>query len=218
MPAERPAHAPRAIDEDTPRTIIARPSTGDKIFRAILRASGWSVFVITGMILVFLILRASKAFRFMGIGFLTTQNWIIYNPQHFGIAAILPLGILIAVIAVCIAVPGCSESAPRLRDRVRAGQTAAAVDLVHRRARRDTQSLIHGLWDACATSSRAKIELSRWLGSHVGFVPVPFHAKDPENLASYPASTFIAGIVVALMIVPDPHSRSCGECSRRHRR
>ena len=60
MPAERPANA------DTPRTIVARPSAGDKIFRAILRASGWSVFVITGMILVLLILRASKAFSFMG--------------------------------------------------------------------------------------------------------------------------------------------------------
>ena len=105
MPAKRPANAPHAIDEDTPRTIVARPSAGDKIFRAILRASGWSVFVITGMILVFLILRASKAFGFMGFRFLTTQNWIFYDPQHFGIAAILPLGILIAVIAMVIAVP-----------------------------------------------------------------------------------------------------------------
>ena len=49
-------------DEDTPRAIVARPSTGDKIFRAILRGSGWSVFLITGMILIFLIVRAAKAF------------------------------------------------------------------------------------------------------------------------------------------------------------
>ena len=32
----------------------------------------------------------------MGFSFLTTQNWYIYSPQHFGIAALLPLGILIA--------------------------------------------------------------------------------------------------------------------------
>src|SRR5215469_8266142 len=105
MPAEGASQVNEAVPEDTPRTIVSRPSTGDRIFRAILRASGWSVFVITGLILVFLILRAAKAFKFMGFGFLTTQNWIIYNPQHFGIAAILPLGILIAVIAMSIAVP-----------------------------------------------------------------------------------------------------------------
>ena len=64
---------PHAAD-DTPRTIVARPSTGDKIFRGILRASGWSVFVITGLILVFLILRAAKAFKFMGFAFLTTRS------------------------------------------------------------------------------------------------------------------------------------------------
>ena len=94
-----------AVDEDKPRAIVSRPSTGDKIFRAILRRSGWSVFVITGLILVFLIVRAAKAFKFMGFGFLTTQAWIIYSPQHFGIAAILPLGVLIALIAMVIAVP-----------------------------------------------------------------------------------------------------------------
>ena len=46
-------------------------------FRAILRGSGWSVSLITGMILVFLIVRAAKAFGFMGFGFLTKQSWIM---------------------------------------------------------------------------------------------------------------------------------------------
>ena len=65
MPAERPAPHPAepAIDDDTPRAIVSRPSTGDRIFRIILRISGWSVFVITGLILMFLIVRAAKAFR-----------------------------------------------------------------------------------------------------------------------------------------------------------
>src|SRR5215469_7227549 len=91
--------------EDIPRAISAQPSTGDRIFRGILRASGWSVFVITGLILVFLIVRASKAFSFMGPRFLTTSAWITQSPHQFGIAAILPFGILIALIAMLIAVP-----------------------------------------------------------------------------------------------------------------
>src|SRR3984957_21268106 len=105
MPAQHPTRVMPPADEDAPRTIIARPSTGDKIFRAAVRGSGWSVFLITGLILAFLILRASKAFKFMGLGFLTTQAWYPYSPQHFGIAAILPLGVMIALIAMVIAVP-----------------------------------------------------------------------------------------------------------------
>ena len=100
------------VPDDVPRVIVTRPSTGDKIFRGVLRASGWSVFVITGLILVFLILRAAKAFKFMGFGFLTTQSWIIGSPEHFGIAAILPLGILIGLIAMIIAVPTATSASP----------------------------------------------------------------------------------------------------------
>ncbi len=105
MPSEAQTLMMPAVPEDTPRAIVAQPSTGDKVFRAILRASGWSVFVITGLILVFLILRAAKAFKFMGFGFITTSAWITQSPQHFGVAAILPFGILIALIAMIIAVP-----------------------------------------------------------------------------------------------------------------
>ena len=60
-------------------------------------------------------------------------------------------------------------------------------------------SLIYGLWGRYFLTPRV-IPLSRWLGTHFGFVPF-FHTKDAET-ASYSASTFIAGIVVALMIVP----------------
>src|SRR5579863_6090959 len=94
--------APAPADDDVPRAIVARPSAGDRIFRGILRASGMSVFVITGLILVFLVVRAAKAFKFMGVAFLTTQAWYNVNPEHFGIAAILPFGILIALIAMII--------------------------------------------------------------------------------------------------------------------
>ena len=75
MPANERTQLMPAIPEDTPRAIVSRPSTGDMIFRTILRVSGWSVFVIVGLILTFLIVRAAKAFHLMGFDFLTTQNW-----------------------------------------------------------------------------------------------------------------------------------------------
>jgi phosphate transport system permease protein len=94
-----------AVTEDIPRVIVAPPTVGDRIFRGVLRAAGLSVFVITGLILTFLVIRSLKALRITGWSFLTTQSWITTGVSHFGIAAILPMGVLIAVIAMLIAVP-----------------------------------------------------------------------------------------------------------------
>ncbi|TVZ07252.1 phosphate ABC transporter permease subunit PstC [Trebonia kvetii] len=199
MPAERPVNAPHATDQDTPRTIVARPSTGDKIFRAILRASGWSVFVITGMILLLLILRASKAFSFRRFGFLTTQNWIIYDPQHFGIAAILPLGILIAVIAMIIAVPTgiavalyISEYSPHALRK----PLIAVIDLMAA-----IPSIIFGVWGLLFLEPRI-LGFDSWLGRHLGWIPVFSFRLSTSTASNYATSTFIAGVVVSLMVIP----------------
>jgi phosphate transport system permease protein len=200
MPAQaRNRLTPTSPDDDVPRTIVAQPSTGDKIFRAILRASGWSVFVITGLILVFLILRATKAFKYMGFGFLTTQAWVVGSPQHFGIAAILPLGILIALIALVIAVPTgiaialyISEYAPpRLRRPL-----VALIDLMAA-----IPSIIFGLWGLLFLEPRI-LGFDSWLGKHLGFIPIFNFRLSTSVTANYATSTFIAGVVVSLMVIP----------------
>jgi phosphate transport system permease protein len=185
--------------EDIPRTIVAQPSTGDKIFRGILRASGWSVFVITGLILLFLILRAAKAFRFMGLRFLTTSAWISQSPQHFGIASILPFGILIALIAMIIAIPAgiaialyISEYAPRGLKR----PLVALIDLMAA-----IPSIIFGLWGLLFLEPRI-LGFDSWLGRHLGFIPVFNFRLSTSIAANYASSTFIAGIVVSLMVIP----------------
>jgi len=199
MSAHRPAPASPPVDEDTPRTIVARPSTGDRIFRAVLRGSGWSVFVITGLILVFLILRSAKAFKFMGLGFLTTQTWVIYNPQHFGIAAILPLGILIALIAMIIAVPAgiaialyISEYSPLALRR----PLVALIDLMAA-----IPSIIFGLWGLFFLEPRI-LGFDSWLGRHLGFIPFFRFRLSTSVESNYATSTFIAGVVVSLMVIP----------------
>ena len=201
MPADRPAPAPAApaVDEDRPRVIVSRPSTGDKIFRAAVRGSGWSVFLITGLILAFLILRASKAFKFMGLGFLTTQAWYPYSPQHFGIAAILPLGVMIALIAMVIAVPTgiaialyISEYSPlRLRRPL-----VALIDLMAA-----IPSIIFGIWGLYFLEPRI-IGFDSWIGRHLGFIPIFGFRLNSSVQSSYEGSTFIAGIVVSLMVIP----------------
>ena len=186
-------------DEDTPRTIVARPSTGDKIFRAILRASGWSVFVITGLILAFLIIRAVKAFKFMGIDFLTTQSWILDSPQHFGVAAILPLGILIGLIAMIIAVPTgiavalyISEYSPPLLRR----PLIAVIDLMAA-----IPSIVFGIWGLLFLMPRI-LGFDSWLGRHLGWIPIFNFRLSTSTPANYATSTFIAGVVASLMVIP----------------
>jgi len=194
MPSEAPTRMMPAIPDDVPRAIVAQPSTGDKIFRGILRASGWSVFVITGLILVFLILRAAKAFHFMGFGFLTTSAWITQSPLHFGIASILPFGILIGLIAMIIAVPTgiaialyISEYAPPSLKR----PLIALIDLMAA-----IPSIIFGLWGLFFLMPRI-LGLESWLGRHLGF-----YKPQPALASSYANSTFIAGVVVSLMVIP----------------
>lgn len=185
--------------EDKPRTIVSRPSAGDQIFRAILRGSGWSVFVITGLILAFLIVRATKAFKFMGLSFLTTQNWIVYSPQHFGIAAILPLGILIAIIAMIIAVPTgiavalyISEYSPLALRR----PFIAVIDLMAA-----IPSIVFGVWGLLFLEPRI-LGFDSWLGRHLGWIPFLHFRLDNSSAANYATSTFIAGVVASLMVIP----------------
>ncbi|MBV9856491.1 MAG: phosphate ABC transporter permease subunit PstC [Streptosporangiaceae bacterium] len=193
------AHTQTAPSDDTPRAISAMPSTGDRIFRGVLRGAGLSVFVITGLILVFLILRSIKAFKYRGLSFLTTQAWITTNPQHFGIAAILPLGILIALIAMVIAVPAgigialfISEYAPQSIRRT----LIAIIDLMAA-----IPSIIYGLWGLLFLQPRI-LGFDGWLGRHLGFIPF-FHYRKPYTPSAYLAqSTFIAGVVVSLMVIP----------------
>jgi phosphate transport system permease protein len=200
MPANEPtALMPPAVPEDRPRAIVSRPSTGDQIFRMILRASGWSVFVIVGLILTFLIVRAAKAFHLMGFGFLTTQNWIIYSPHHFGIAAILPLGILIAAIAMLIAVPTgisialyISEYSPlALRKPL-----IAVIDLMAA-----IPSIIFGIWGLFFLEPRI-LGFDSWVGRHLGWIPVFNFRLNTSVPSNYATSTFIAGVVVSLMVIP----------------
>jgi phosphate transport system permease protein len=188
---------PSAPSEDRPRPIVSSVSRGDRIFRLTMRAAGLAVLVITGLILVFLIARSLDAFRAVGFGFFTTSTWFISTNQ-FGIAAILPLGILIALIALIIAVPVglatalfISEYAPpRLRRTL-----IALIDLMAA-----IPSIIIALFALYFVMPRI-LGFDAWLSHHLGFIPI-FHNPLPNAPASYVQSTFIAGVMVSVLVIP----------------
>jgi phosphate transport system permease protein len=188
---------PAPAGDDTPRTIVSPGSRGDVIFRVGVRAAGLSTFVITALILAFLIFRGFWAFRTDGFSFFTKQNWIFVGNQ-FGIGGVLPETIVIAVIASVIAIPVAlataiyiSEYAP---DRLRR-PLIAIIDLMAA-----IPSIVYGLWGRFFLMPRA-IGVISWVSRHVNWFP-PFKTTVQPTSSTFVGSPFIAGIVVSLMAMP----------------
>ena len=186
-----------------PRRIVSAIGGGDRIFRGILRGAGVTVLAIMAAVGLFLLLRATQALRVSGWSFLTTQQWQP-DAHNFGIAAVLIGTLLIAGVAVCVSVPLAlatalfiSEIAP---ERIRR-TLIAAVDLMAA-----VPSVVYGLWGLFFLQTQV-IGLSRWLSTWLGWFPL-FHvdgAQPGQPLATesvYTASTFVAGLVVAMMVAP----------------
>jgi phosphate transport system permease protein len=185
------------------RNLKAKLSASDLVFRGIARVGG--VFVLVLMVLVgtFLFYRAQQALRAAGWSFLTTQEW---HPGAggFGIAAVMVGTILIALVAVGVAVPLAvgaalyiSEYAPRRIQSL----LVTVVDLMAA-----VPSVVYGLWGFAYLQWRM-VSLSRWINDWFFWIPlfkvngVTRHFPGPTD-TFYTSSTFIAGTVVALMVVP----------------
>ena len=191
------ASVPASAAEDRPRTITTRISGADLAFRIVARLAGLLVLAITGLIAAFLVDRASSTLHAVGWHFLTNFQWILNN-HDLGVGAILPDTIFIAMIALIIAVPIAlavavfiSEYAPfRLRRAL-----IALIDLMAA-----IPSILYGIWGFFWLMPRF-IGVERWMSDHLGFIPflrVP-GTFEPGNFED---STFLAGVVVSLMIIP----------------
>ena len=191
------ADAPALTEDDRPRTIVVRVSPGDRIFRGVLRAAGIAVLVMTAGILAFLAIQSVPAFKAVGLRFFTTSTWFISTNQ-FGIAAILPLSVLIALISLIIAIPVglatalfISEYAPLRLRRI----LIAMVDLMAA-----TPSIIVALFGLYFLMPRI-LGVEAWLAHHLGFIPV-FRFSLSNFPGNYVGSTFIAGVVVSVLVIP----------------
>jgi phosphate transport system permease protein len=187
----------------TRRRIKSNPGPADRLFRGVARGGGLLVLVIMALVGTFLGYRAWKALHKAGFSFLTTQEW---NPGagKFGIAAVMVGTILIALVAIVIALPLAlgtalyiSEYAPRRIQR----SLITLIDLMAA-----VPSVVFGLWGAFLFQWKV-ISLSRWISDWFGWIPLfkVDGVKRHDPLATptvYTSSTFIAGIVVALMVTP----------------
>jgi len=208
-PVETTTPAPREDQDARPRVVLGASTDGaDRLFRSVLTASGVAVLAIMGLVGVFLTYRAVQALDVARFSFLTTEAW---NPgnRNFGVKAILVGTVLIGLTAVVFAVPLATASAlyiseysPRRLQR----SLIAVVDLMAA-----VPSVVYGLWGAFFLQAHV-VDVSRWLATYFGWFPplsvIDSNGKrvdptDPLASASvYTSSTFIAGMVVGVMITP----------------
>lgn len=197
------ATAAGVVDSDVPRRLYADPGLPDRVFRAVLRSGGG--FVLTVMLLVggFLLYRAWLALDRAGWSFLTTAAWAP-DAGRFGIAAVLVGTILIAAVAVCVAVPLATGAALFISEYAPARLRRTLISVVDLMAA--VPSVVYGLWGVFFLQDRV-LPTARWISTYVAWIPVfEVRGADPNDplapASLYTSSTFIAGLVVGMMIAP----------------
>lgn len=190
-------------------TIKARPlrqrrELADNIFRSVTRGGGIIVLTIMVMVGFFLTSNAIPAIRSQGIfKFITTEAWTP-DVNVFGIAAVLTGTILVAVVALVVALPLSVGTSLFITEVAPPGLKKAMTSTIDLMAA--VPSVVFGLWGFMFLQPNI-IDFSRWISTWFGWIPIfAVNGTDSSNPlpndALYTSSTFIAGLVVGLMIVP----------------
>jgi len=204
---------PDEAPADSPRPLRSRRNPADVAFRSIIVSAGVIVLSIMLMVGLFLLYRAREAIDAAGWGFLTTAEW---DPDggNFGIAAVLTGTVLIGLTAI-ITAPLALGTALYISEYAPFSLRRTLINLVDLMAA--VPSVVYGLWGLFLLQPDILVVgdtgegLPRWLATYFGWIPVfsitsggtPIDPRDPLISDSvFKSSTFIAGIVVALMVAP----------------
>jgi phosphate transport system permease protein len=194
------APEPRPPD---PRPISGRREPGDRVFSGGAMATGLLVLLLMLAVGTFLLAESWDALSATGFSFFTTSEW---EPDRgtFGISSVLLGTVLIAGVAVAVAVPISMGTALFITEIAAPRFRSTLVSLVDLMAA--VPSVVYGLWGLFFFQSGA-ITLSRWISTWFGWIPIfSVDGNDPSsplpNMSVFTASAFIAGVVVALMVMP----------------
>ena len=189
------------IDPPSPREITTEPRTSDKVFRGLVTAGGLSSLLILGLIAIFLGYRGFEVLVQEGLGFITNSDWSVTVDENanvvdssFGLAAMLVGTILCAFVAVVIALPISVFSALFLNfyapDRLKRF-LVALIDMMAA-----FPSILFGIWGFLVLMPTAEY-WAKLIHKYLGWIPL-FDLQVPV----YTRSPFVAGVVLAIMIIP----------------
>ena len=185
----------------TPREITTEPRRSDKVFRGLVTAGGLSSLLILGLIAIFLGYRGFEVLVQEGFGFITNSDWSVTVDENanvvdsnFGLAAMLVGTILCAFVAVVIALPISVFSALFLNfyapDRLKRF-LVALIDMMAA-----FPSILFGIWGFLVLMPTAEY-WAKLIHKYLGWIPL-FDLQVPV----YTRSPFVAGVVLAIMIIP----------------
>ncbi|MFX4273797.1 phosphate ABC transporter permease subunit PstC [Propionibacteriaceae bacterium Y1685] len=167
---------------------------GDVLFGGLTRTSGLLIVLLVTFIGVFLLAMALPTLSRNTGSFLTTTQWIVTDNQlDFGIFGLLVTTVISSLLAMAIAVPisiGIALFITQYAHKRLAGPIAFLVDLLAA-----VPSIIFGLW-GLKVLAPALAPFSEGLQTHLGWFPL--FRKEINSQGT----VFIAGIVLAIMIIP----------------
>ncbi|MBU3645207.1 MAG: phosphate ABC transporter permease subunit PstC [Candidatus Nanopelagicaceae bacterium] len=185
----------------SPREITTEPRFSDKVFRGVVTAGGLSSLVILGLIAIFLGYQGFEILAKEGISFITTSEWVVevdsfgaITNTTFGLAAMLVGTILCAIIAVVIAVPISVSAAIFLSFYAPNSLKKVLVSVIDLMAA--FPSILFGFWGLFVLMPSAEY-WAKLINKYLGFIPI--FEVEPRIFTRSP---FIAGVVLAIMIIP----------------
>lgn len=184
-----------------PREITTEPRRSDKVFRGVVTAGGLSSLVILGLIAFFLAYSGYGVLRQEGFRFITSAEWSISTDDagnvvdsHFGLAAMLVGTILCSLVAVVIAVPISVFSALFLNFYAPAWMKRILVSVIDMMAA--FPSILFGIWGFLVLMPSVEY-WAKLINRYLGWIPL-FEV----NPYFFTRSPFVAGVVLAIMIIP----------------
>jgi phosphate transport system permease protein len=185
----------------SPREISTEPRRSDKVFRGVVTGGGLSSLVILGLIALFLAYRGYEVLRQEGLGFITKAEWAITTDDagnvlesHFGLSAMLVGTILCSLVAVVIALPISVFSALFLNFYAPSWMKKILVTIIDMMAA--FPSILFGIWGFLVLMPSVEY-WAKLMNKYLGWIPL-FEVKP----YFFTRSPFIAGVVLAIMIIP----------------
>jgi phosphate transport system permease protein len=168
--------------------------TGDLVFGGITKATAVVLVLLVAFVGIFLLVLALPSILADQDSFVLSRSWQVSGGDlRFGILGLLWTTVLSSVVALVIAVPvavGVALSLTQYLPQRVAGPVGFLVELLAA-----VPSIIFGLWGLTVFGPFLG-PIGAWIGDTLGFIPLFAPVSDPKS------TVFVAGIVLAIMILP----------------
>ena len=193
---EHPVVPPAAVPErpGTGVKLATISRTGDIIFGGLTKGTAIVLVLLVAFVGIFLLVLALPSILADQDSFLFSRSWQVSGGElRFGILGLLWTTVLSSLVALVIAVPvaiGVALSLTQYLPKRVAGPVGFLVELLAA-----VPSIIFGLWGLTVFGPFLG-PIGTWIGEKLGFIPLFALVSDPKS------TVFVAGIVLAIMVLP----------------